>query len=50
MIKPLALLRQCKHVGARITDCAEHPAVLGREREGREPFGEMLGGEDHCFT
>ena len=47
MIKPLALLRQCKHVSARITDGAEHPVVLGRERVGREPLGEMLGGEDH---
>ena len=43
MIKPLALLRQCKHVSACITDGAEHPAVLGRERVGREPLREMLG-------
>jgi hypothetical protein len=27
---PLALLRECKHVVAGITDGAEHPAVRGR--------------------
>jgi hypothetical protein len=47
MIKPLALLRQCKHVSAGITNGAQHPAILGRERVGREPPGETLGGEDH---
>jgi hypothetical protein len=47
MIKPLAPLRQCKHVSARITDGAEHPAVLGREGVGREPLIEIVGGEDH---
>jgi hypothetical protein len=45
MIKPLALLRQCKHVSARITDGAEHPAVLGRERVGREPLREIKNPE-----
>jgi hypothetical protein len=47
MIKPLALLRQCEHVRAGITNGAEHPAVLGREGVGREPLIEIVGGEDH---
>ena len=47
MIKPLAPLRQCNHVSARITDGADHPAVLGREGVGREPLIEIVGGEDH---
>ena len=51
MIKPLALLRQCKHVSARITDGAEHPAVVGRERVGREPLRERCWGEKTtCVT
>jgi hypothetical protein len=32
VIKPLALLREFEHVGARITNSAEHPSVLGWER------------------
>ena len=27
MIKPLALLREFEHVGARVTNSAEHPSV-----------------------
>ena len=46
MIKPLALLRECKHVGAHITNSAEHPAVLGWERVGRERLGEIVGREN----
>ena len=34
VIKPLALLREFEHLGARITDGAEHPAVLGQEGVG----------------
>jgi hypothetical protein len=43
MIKPLALLREFEHVGARITNSAEHPSVLGWERVGRERLGDRGG-------
>ena len=43
MIAPLTLGRECKHLGARIPDGAEHTAVLARERVRREPLGEIVG-------
>jgi hypothetical protein len=39
---PLTLLRECKDVGAGVTDGSEYPAVRGRKRVWRERRGKIL--------
>jgi hypothetical protein len=46
VVKQFAILRQRQHVGADITEGAQHPAVLGRET-GRERLGQIVRGKTH---